>query len=304
MIWTEGEARMPARWARTPGLLFVLTALFTSACEDSLTTGNSALPNGAAADVGVTVRDEVEASLSALTLSGSLDPLGTAPAPTAFTLPCVTPSTSADSDGDGVPDDAVYIFTAPPCRFIGWRGGTLDIVGQLRIRDPMPLPGGAGFGYEGILTGLRTRFTTGENNVIYDVTRNGTRVLSGSISQLVLASDLQVIRTFAGKPDAAVDKQWTLTYTPERPLQINTPIPSGSLDFAGNIVWDRGTEHFVLTVTTPTPLHYNEGCTDTVQRIDAGEMHLDGDFDGTEGTLVVRWRGCGDEPDFGFSSSQ
>jgi hypothetical protein len=164
------------------------------------------------------------------------------------------------------------------------------------------VPQVAGFGYSGTLTGLRTRFTTGANNVIYDVTRNGTRVLSGSTAQLVLTAQLQVIRTFAGKPDAAVDKRWTLTYTPERPLQINLPIPAGSLDFAGNIVWDRGTEHFVLTVTTPTPLHYNDGCTDTVQRIDSGEMHLAGDFDGTQGTLVVRWRGCGDEPDFGFSA--
>jgi hypothetical protein len=197
-----------------------------------------------------------------------------------------------------VPDDATYLFTAPPCRFTGWRGGTLDIVGQLRIQDPVPAQ--AGFGYEGTLTSLRTRFTTAENKVIYDVTRNGTRVLSGSVSSLLLSTDLQVIRTFSGKPDAAIDKQWTLTYTPETQLQINAPLAGGTLDISGSVDWVRGDEHYVMTVTTPTSLHYNDGCTETVQRIDRGEMRLTGTFDDVEGAVVVRWSECGQEPSFSF----
>jgi hypothetical protein len=66
--------------------------------------------------------------------------------------------------------------------------------------------------------------------------------------------------------------------------------------------WLRGTEHYVLAVTTPTPLHYNAGCTDTVQRIDAGEMHLTGTFDEREGSVRVRWSECGSEPSFEFSA--
>ena len=289
---------MLVRWT---GLRFThsaLTALLMAGCGDSLSTADSILPDGAVSDIGATARDEVEAAVSALTLPSSLDPLGTAQAPTAYSPGCVTPSTPGDADGDGVPDDAIYLFTAPPCRFTGWRGGTLDIVGQLRVQDPAP--GQAGFGYEGTLTGLRTRFTTADNKVIYDVTRNGTRVLSGSVSSLLLSADLQVIRTFAGKPDAAIDQQWTLTYTPETPLQINTAIPGGTLDLAGTLDWTRGTEHYVLTVTTPSPLHYNGGCTDTVQRIDAGVMRLAGTFGEVDGAVVVHWDGCGREPSFGF----
>ena len=188
---------MAPRWTRWQLGAAIVTALMTAACSDSLSTGNAILPNGAADDIGATARDEVEAAVSALTLPSSVDPLGTAQAPTAYSPGCVTPSTPADSDGDGVPDDAIYLFTAPPCRFTGWRGGTLDIVGQLRVQDPAPAQ--AGFGYEGTLTGLRTRFTTADNKIIYDVTRNGTRVLSGSVSSLLLSTDLQVIRTFAGQ---------------------------------------------------------------------------------------------------------
>ncbi len=296
---------MIARSTRSRWVVLALTTLAAVGCGDGLSTGNAVLPNGAADDIGVTARDEVEAAVSALTLPTSVDPLGTAQAPTAYSPGCVTPSTSADSDGDGVPDDAIYLFTAPPCRFTGWRGGTLDVVGQLRVQDPAPVQ--PGFGYEGTLTGLRTRFTTADGKVIYDVTRNGTRVLSGSVSSLLLSTDLQVIRTFAGKPDAAIDQQWTLTYTPEQSLQINLAIPGGTLDFAGTLDWTRGTEHYVLTVTTPTPLHYNNGCTDTVQRFDGGEMRLTGTFadaEGgeTDGSVVVRWTECGREPGFSFES--
>jgi hypothetical protein len=257
-------------------------------------------------DVGETLRDEVEAGLSSLTMGSSLDPIGTtqaAPeAASVVAVPCVSPSSAVDSDGDGVPDDATFVFIAPPCRFTGWRGGTLDIVGQLRIQDPTPT--GAGFGYEATLTGLRTRFTSADSKVIYDVTRNGTRTLSGSVSALLLTAELQVIRTFAGHPDAAIDKQWSLNFTPATPLQINAPLPSGTLDIAGTIDWTRGTEHFMLTVTTPTPLQYDAGCLDTVQRISAGIMQATGTFGDIEGLVRISWRGCGSEPEIRFESTE
>lgn len=257
-------------------------------------------------DIGETLRDEVESALSSLTLGSSLDPIGTTQAPpdaaSVVAAPCVTPSSAADSDGDGVPDDATYLFTAPPCRFTGWRGGTLDIVGSLRIQDPSSTS--AGFGYDATLTGLRSRFTSADAKVIYDVTRNGTRTLSGSVSSLLLTADLQVIRTFAGHPDAAIDKQWSLNFTPATPLQINAPLPSGTLDIAGTMDWTRGTEHFVLTVTTPTPLQYDAGCIDTVQRISAGVMQATGTFGEEDGIVRVTWRGCGTEPAFSFESTE
>jgi hypothetical protein len=293
---------MRPRWTRAHRMAVALSVTAAVACGDDLSTANSGLPNGATEDIGSSARDEVESALSALTLPSSLDPLGTAQAPTAYAPPCVNPTTPADSDGDGVPDDALYFFTAPPCRFTGWRGGTLEFVGQLRIQDPAPID--AGFGYEGTLTNLLTRFTSADGRIIYDVRRNGTRVLSGSISSLILSTDLQLIRTFIGKSDAAVDQQWTLTYTPASPLQINAPVPSGTLDIAGTLDWTRATEHYVLTVTTPTPLHYNADCIDTVQRIDAGEMRLTGTYNGTDGAVLVRWTECGREPGFSFDPAE
>ena len=290
-------------WAKLL-LAAALTILTASACGDSILSGAGPADELTTA-VGETVRDEIEAALSSLTLGSSLDPIGTTQAPPQASLlavPCVSPSSPADSDGDGVPDDATYLFTAPPCDFTGWRGGKLDIVGSLRIQDPTPT--GAGFGYEGTLTGLRSRFTSADGKVIYDVTRNGTRTLSGSVTGLLLTADLQVIRTFAGHPDAAIDKQWALNFTPTTPLQINAPLPSGSLDVAGTMDWTRGTEHFAMTVTTPTPLQYDASCAETVQRIRAGELQAAGTFGEMQGFVRVSWQGCGSEPRFSFESTE
>jgi hypothetical protein len=269
----------------------------TAACNaGSLTTPGAG--NELTSDVGVTIRDEVETTVNALTLSTLLTPIGTTRTP-ASSAPCVVSSTPADSDGDGVPDDATYVLTAPPCQFDGWRGGTIDLVGQLRLQDPAPTD--AGFGYDAMLSVLRSRYTNATKDAIYDVERNGTRTLSGSVAGLLLTSDLQLKRTFVGKPDANIIEQWTVNYVPSTPLQINGPVNSGTLDISGTLNWTRGNEQLALVVTTPTPLEYEASCTDTVQRIRNGELHVAGDFgDNMVGFVRVRWNGCGQEPTVGF----
>jgi hypothetical protein len=287
---------MPARWTRARNLALVLSALAPAACNNgSLTTPG--MGDELTADVGATIRDEVEATAGALTLSTSLTPIGTTRTP-ASTDPCVVSSTPGDTDGDGVPDDATYVLTAPPCRFDGWRGGTLDLVGQLHLQDPAASD--AGFGYDATITKLRTRYTNAAKDAIYDVTRDGSRTLSGSVAALVLTSILHVDRTFTGKPDAGIDEQWTVNYTPATPLLINGPLNSGSLDISGTLHWERANELLDLVVTTPTPLEYDASCTDTVQRIKNGELRAAGNFGDMNGFVRVRWTGCGREPSIGF----
>jgi hypothetical protein len=271
-------------------ILTVTTAAAAlTACHDS-TTPSPGPSDEQTAAIGTTTQDQVQASLNALTLPTLLVPIGDDP-------PCATPSSTTDSDGDGIPDDATYEFTSPPCHFTGFRGGTLDVVGQLRMQDPTP--SAAGFGYDATFTVLRYTIISGDGKTIYSVTRNGHAALTGSTAGLFLSTDLQVARTFTGQPDAAVDEKWTVTYAPETPLQINQPIPAGTLDVSGTLDWTRGAETFSLTVTTPTPLHY-AACTDTAQRIDAGELRASGTFDGTAGYVRVRWSECGKEPEVRF----
>jgi hypothetical protein len=62
----------------------------------------------------------------------------------------------------------------------------------------------------------------------------------------------------------------------------------------------RGAESHDLTVTTPTPLHYDADCSDTPQRLEEGELRADGTFDGTPGYVRVRWTECGRDPEIRF----
>jgi hypothetical protein len=289
---------MHARSPRAHHLALALSALTTAACNNgSLTTPGAG--DELTGDIGATLRDEVEATAGALTLSSSLTPIGTTRTP-ANPAPCVVSSTPDDSDGDGVPNDGTFVFTAPPCKFEGWRGGTLELVGQLTMQDPTP--SNAGFGYDAVISDLRSRYTNAAKDTIYDVTRNGPRTLSGSVTGLLLTSDLTLKRSFVGKVDANIQEQWTVNYTPGTPLQINGPLNSGTLDISGTLNWNRANEELALVVTTPTPLEYDASCTDTVQRIKNGELRAAGTFADLDGYIRVRWTGCGQEPSIGFGT--
>jgi hypothetical protein len=283
-------------------LALLACASVLAACGDS---SDSSVPGGPSNEqvgaVGGTTRDEVEASLNSLTLATTIEPLGAEASEGVGSVgqpPCATPSTTTDSDGDGIADDATYLFTAPPCSFAGFRGSTLDIVGQVRIQDPTP--SAAGFDFTATLSALRFTYTPASGAAVYSVTRNGTRSLTGSVDGLQLATNLQVARTFTGQSDAAVDQQWTVSFTPETPLTLNQALSSGILEVEGTLGWTRGTESLDLTVTTETPVHYNASCSGDSRRIDAGEVHVNGTFGEATGYIRIRWSECGKDPEVRF----
>jgi hypothetical protein len=275
----------------------VLAAVL-AACGDSTDPDDDPLPDNAATAVALTVRDNVEASLDAFFPARLLQPFSTGPADD----PCVTPSSSAETDGDGVPDDATYTFTAPPCRFTDVRGFTLDVVGQLRIVDPAP--DDPGFGADISLTALRFSLSHEDTDNSYSVIRNGTITLTGDPAGLELATDLQLQRSFTGLPDASAEHVWTVGFDPENTLQINQPLPNGSVTVAGTVSWSRGNESFDLTITTATPLHYDASCDATGQRFDDGELRVSGTFGETPGYVRIEWDGCGDDPRIEFVADE
>ncbi len=279
-------------------LAAAVLAASLAACGDSTDPDDDPLPDNAATAVGLTVRDNVEASLDAFFPARLLQPLSTG----AANDPCVTPTSAGDGDGDGVPDDATYNFTAPPCRYPGVRGFSLDVVGQLRIVDPAPET--AGFGADVSLVGLRFSLSAEDSDLEYDITRNGTVTLTGTPAGLEQAVDLQVVRSFTGLSDASVEHVWTVGFDPEETLQINQPLPSGSVTVAGTVAWNRGSEAFNLTITTATPLHYDADCEASGQRFDDGELRVAGTFGETPGYVRITWDSCGEDPDIGFVADE
>jgi hypothetical protein len=278
--------------------VFSALALGLGACGDSTDPDDDPLPDNAATAVGLTVRDNVEASLDVFYPARLLQPLSTG----AAADPCVPASAPTDTDGDGVPDEASYTFTAPPCRYTDVRGFSLDVVGQLRIVDPAPET--ADFDAVIDFTNLRFSLTAENSDLNYSLTRNGRVTLTGTTAGLELTSELQVLRTFTGLSDAAVENVWAIGFDPEATLQINQPLPSGSVTVAGSVNWTRNDENFNLTVTTITPLHYDASCAETGQRFDAGELAVSGTFGETPGSVRIIWSDCGDDPDIQFVAQE
>jgi len=102
------------------------------------------------------------------------------------------------------------------------------------------------------------------------------------------------LTTARRRPDRPVDRR-------VRPTAADQPAAPGRHPRrAGNPGWTRGGESIDLTLTTPTPIHYNAECTRDAQRLDAGELRVAGTFDGAAGHVWVQWSACGQDPDLRF----
>ncbi len=281
-----------------------LAALGLAACSGTTTpsTTSGGPTSSQMTEIGLASSDELDASLSAMTLTDELSPIGFAPATPTMSpvalgpgmLPmCATinPDPPIDSDGDGIPDDATITFDCH--RDV--HGGTFSHTGEFRIQDTNP---DNAFDMDQTLTNIVWQFTDATGAQTFTATRNGTRSRSGTANGASLSEDLTIVRQRPGHPDATIHRAGTVTFTPAEgsTLAMHMPLPSGTFTVEGSQSWDRGDEHFSFTVTTVTPLAYNAGCTLTHQRIEAGQLRFDATVNGHTGYLLLTWTSCGMPP--------
>lgn len=291
--------------SRSRLLLPMFLIVLASSCDDN-TGPDGGLTPVQESQVGAVVQDEVETDLDALMIETGVTPSGAMVGPSIrgdgfanAVNPCVAPSNTTDADNDGIYTDATIIYTAPPCTWTHRRGGTMSLVGTLRITDPTPT---AGLAFSNTLTGLTFTFTGATVSARnFSVSRTGTRSVLPSGAGFTAASNLTITRTFNTGTPATVQKIWASSFTPiaGASLVAGQPLPSGTFSISGSISWTRGDESFAMTVTTPTPLSYLASCA-SAQRFTAGELRADGRFDGRDGYLRIRWTACGTEPTVEF----
>jgi hypothetical protein len=253
--------------------------------------------------LGTALRDETETSVAAFFPYGVLLPFSErrAAGPALAPLPlCIdgTPN-AASSDGDIIPDSAVFVFTVLPCTYEGVRDGLVEVTGGVELVDPAPLS--TGFDYRARLGNLAYRYVSPELEGTYTVLRNGTRVLTGNGTGLILDQVIQARRTLA-ESVAEVNQDWQATFTPSAggTLAVDQLLPDGTITIQGTLDWARFGESFSLTVTTAAPLQYDADCFDTPQRIRSGELRGTGTFNGEDGYVRLVWNDCGDEPEIRF----
>lgn len=276
----------PAPWVLPTLLLAGL-----GACTNITGTVGGAGPTSSQSlELRLAVDDEVQSAASALTLA-------TPGVPPAFGTPagCPAASSTADGDGDGIPNDATYTFLNPPCRVTGLGGGDYGVTGALRVQDPS---GGNATAYDLTLTDLAWTYTDTAGTLSYTATRNGTRSRLGSSSAASLAVDIEIVRERPNRVAATVTLATTTSFTASNAgtVQVGQPLPDGSLTIAGSLDWERSTEQWSLAVATPQPLNYDADCTDTPQRIKAGKVTLTGTVRGQAGVLTLTWTACGAPP--------
>ena len=295
---------------RSPQLhLAALVACLTTglgACNSDLVGGGSGgggLTNTQAAEIGTAAQTEVEASIGDFTVNESVAPFGfSSGSASAFSaarpsaIPgCPTVSSTTDADADGIPDDATFTFTNPPCSVTGWRGGTFALTGLVRIQDTNQ---SNGFDFMATLTDFMWEYTGPGGVNSWSATRNGTRSRTGNTNAASLTVDMLIEWQRPARALATLHKTGTVVFTAATAgtLHADQPLPDGTFDINGTLTWNRSTENFSFAITTPVPLDYDADCTLTPQRIQSGELHAAGTVNGRSGTLIVTWTGCGIEP--------
>ena len=270
----------------------LLGSLFLGACSDSTSpSGSTPVTPQDALDLGAASADETELALDAIAgadgaLSMSLMSSTSAPA---LLMPlCATVSSTADTDGDGIRDHASFTYALPACSFTGWRGGTVELTGVISVSDPDPAPS---FAYLLTYDDFRWQYTAPSSIDSWSATRNGSRTLTATQSQLSLSNEVSIIRTFAHRADATVSHNTLLVFTPDAgsTLVRGQPLPSGTAVKSGQVTFSRNGNGRTFSVNTVTPLRYDASCT-TSPRISAGEIH----YELADGSYVkVLWSGCG-----------
>ena len=283
-----------------------LAALGLAACSG--TTTPNATSGGPTTsqmtEIGLASSDELDASLSAMTVTDELSPIGfAAMAPMASgpvslgsdhipACATINPDPPTDTDGDGIPDDATITFN---CSHTLRNGGSFSHTGDFRIQDTNP---DNAFDMNQTLTNIVWSYTDPSGALSFTATRNGTRSRSGTANGASLSEDMTIVRQRPGRPDATIHRAGTVTFTPAEgsTLAMHMPLPSGTFTVDGTQSWQRGDESFTFTVSTVTPLAYNAGCTLTHQRIEAGQLRFDATVNGHTGYLLLTWTSCGMPP--------
>ena len=267
-------------------------AVFLGACSDTTSpTGAPAAVQQDALDLGTASADETELALDALggadgALSMSL--MSTPSIPAILRPLCATVSSTVDTDGDGIRDNSTFTYALPACSFTGWRGGNVELTGVISISDPDPAPS---FAYLLTYDNFKWRYTAPNTVDSWSATRNGSRTLTATQSQLSLSNQVSIVRTFARRGDATVAHNILLVFTPDAGTTLvrGQPLPSGTATKSGQMTFSRDGTVRSFTVNTVTPLRYDASCT-AAPRVSAGEVH----YELSDGSYVkVLWPGCG-----------
>lgn len=283
-------------------LTLLTTALTLAACGSGSGLGGSSGGGGGGStslrrEVGLAVAEEVEAALAALSILN----LGT---PTGFTFAAGCPTTNnvVDTDGDGIPNDQIQTYNAPPCTSDVDGGLTMAVTGDVEVKDASSGNTGS---FTVDLTDLEWTFADASPATVLQSTRDGDRTRTGDLNG---ATELFNVFTSHLRPQratATIHTTATLAFTaiPVGSMTATGELPSGSANVSGTLTWVRSSENLDFVISTASSLVYDANCVSNTQRLTAGEVDLDGIISGLTGTLKIKFTACGQDPTVTFEEA-
>ena len=279
---------------RSKSLVLVIAGILAACGAGSgiggVSGGGGGVSTSLKKEIGAAAAEELNFAVSGLTLTQLGAPFG-------FTLPagCPVASNNVDLDADNILDGATYTHTDPPCNGAFPGGGTVGITGDLQVQD-QDQNDNTSFSTTASL--LAWEFLDATLVTTETATRIGTRFRIGTPDTASLAFDMVTNRLKPPVTAAArIHTVGILNYTANVPgaLDANSALPSGSATLTGTLNWDRSTEHITFVVSTPAILVFNGACTSS-QPFSSGQIDLVGTVAGVDGTLSVKFAGCGIAP--------
>ena len=227
--------------------------------------------------------------------------------PAAFNAPDGCPSFSpdppVDTDGDGVPDNALFTFDPQFCTFQG-EGGTMLITGSVRISDPASVAIGADVAFNEVTF---AQFEDGNPEALFGLIFDGTRSLRGQPTSLTLDENFSVF-VQAGGQQAGFSNEASLNFTPTggATIDFDQDLPNGDVDWNGTFSAQSPEGFFVLMVETVQTLSYDAACLNPENgegSIVAGVLRLAASSSDGAGVVQITFNGCGVEPTVEFAGS-
>lgn len=216
-------------------------------------------------------------------------------APDAACVPVVSGDT-VDSDLDGIINNVTLTFGPGDCAYQDSLGNGFAVTGAFSLQDT---DGGATlWGFAVDYSHFRVLFYTDSASAGYE--------FDGGYDATVTANNATANQNFIarwrlnGNPVLRADYAWGVTFLPDTgsldPGQGE--LQSGTFDITGDYSWSgnfgQADGDWSFTVSTPTPLHYNQAC-DTDPELDGGQVRAAINGRNNIGFTVDYGPGCGQE---------
>lgn len=286
---------------RLRSALPLIPILLTASCDFGATgsgDGGGAGPSSTQlTELSRSFTDDLESEAVTLTLTTPGAPSGIA-----FAGVCPDTSNTDDADDDGILDDAVLTFEGASCRSATWRGGAIEVTGEVRVIDPSQASSTA---YQLRFTDLTWNYTNSSETLEYESVRNGRRSRTGNADSIVVESTDTTDRSRTSiSAVARIIKDLTWRFGADDPdaIGVGEALPSGLLSVSGDWNWRRSSEDWEFAVTTRERLHYDATCVEP-QKFTAGIIRLTGRVDGVDGFVTIRYTGCGENPTRTFTEN-